>query len=89
MSDAPPIPDRIDCLLGVLQKALGHELPNYLVAIQGLARVLEMDQAQRLDDEGKDHLRRVAVAAQRAHELTLTLADRIRSERRCPNEKGP
>ncbi len=89
MSDAPLPHDSLDDLLALLQKALGHELPNHLVAVQGLARMLEMEQAERLDDEGKDYLRRLAAAAQRAHELARSLADRVRAERRSLPERGP
>ncbi len=30
-------------LLAVFQQVVGHELPNHLIAIQGLVRVLEME----------------------------------------------
>ena len=35
-ADATPNATRLARLLAVLQKALGHELPNQLVAVQGL-----------------------------------------------------
>ena len=79
----------MDRLLNLLQKALGHELPNHLVAMQDLARLLEMDQAERLDDEGKDHLRRLAAATQRTHELIRTLADLVRASRTDPAPVPP
>ena len=45
--------EQLERLLGCFQKALGHELPNQLVALQGLARLIEMEQADRLDEEGR------------------------------------
>ena len=81
MNDTPQSPDRIDHLLALLQKALGHDLPNQLLAIQGLARQLEMDQTERLDDEGKDYLCRLAAAARRTHDEVRGLADLVRAER--------
>ena len=57
--------EQLERLLGCFQKALGHELPNQLVALQGLARLIEMEQADRLDDEGRAHLLRLADLARR------------------------
>jgi signal transduction histidine kinase len=65
-------------LLALLQKALGHELPNRLLAIQGLARLLELEEANRLGPEGKDYLQRLAAAGQQTHHLVKALADFIR-----------
>jgi signal transduction histidine kinase len=62
-------------LLALLQKALGHELPNRLLAIQGLAQLLTIEEAERLSADGKDYIARLAAAAQRAHALVKTLAD--------------
>lgn len=61
-----------------LRKALGHELPNHLTAIQGLIRVLEWEEADRLSEGGLHYLRRLAAAAERAHGLIHTLADLLR-----------
>ena len=67
--------EQLERLLGCFQKALGHELPNQLVALQGLARLIEMEQADRLDDEGRAHLLRLADLARRADGLIRTLAE--------------
>lgn len=72
---------RTDRLLAMLQKALGHELPNQLLAIQGLARILEMEEGERLGAEAKDYLTRLSAAARRCHELVRTLADIVRASR--------
>lgn len=63
-----------------LRKALGHELPNHLVALQGLIRVLEWEEADRLSDEGRGYLHRLAAAAERVHGMIHTLADLVRPE---------
>jgi signal transduction histidine kinase len=64
-----------------LQKALGHELPNHLVAVQGMARLLDHESGERLSADGKDYLTRLTAAAQRAHEMVRALADFIRAMR--------
>ncbi len=61
-----------DCLL---RRVLGHDLPNSLVAIQGLARLLLLEQAERLDEEGRLHLNRLLANARQANELVRDLAD--------------
>ncbi|MBL8800116.1 MAG: HAMP domain-containing histidine kinase [Planctomycetia bacterium] len=70
-----------DRLLALLQKALGHELPNQLIAVQGLARLLDAEARDRLGDDGRDYVQRLSAAAQRAHEMTRSLADLIRALR--------
>ena len=62
-------------LLGCFQKALGHELPNRLVAIQGLARLLEEGVEDRLEPADPSLAGRIAEQAQRADRLVRTLAE--------------
>jgi signal transduction histidine kinase len=62
-------------LLGVLEKALGHELPNVLVAVQGLARLLELEAGDCLSAEGRAYLGRLVAGAARAHAQVATLAE--------------
>jgi signal transduction histidine kinase len=76
--------ERLERLLACYQKALGHELPNQLVAIQGLLRVLELDERERLGPDGRDYLERLHAAARRAHELARALAELARAARRPP-----
>jgi signal transduction histidine kinase len=68
-----PTPD--ERLLACFQKALAHELPNQLIALQGLARLLEEEEAQRLSADGRDYLRRLAAAARRTHALVGALVE--------------
>lgn len=58
-----------------------HDLRAPLRGIDGFARVLEEDYAERLDAEGKDALRRVRAAAQRMAELIDALLNLSRLTR--------
>lgn len=73
--------EAIDRLLFVLQKALGHELPNRLIAIQGFAQLLGLEESERLGPDGQDYLKRLSVATQRAATLVKGLAELVRSAR--------
>ncbi len=73
--DATPNEARLARLLTVLQKALGHELPNQLVAVQGLTRLLELEEGERLGAEGRGYLGRVAAGAAKAQALVSALAE--------------
>ncbi len=72
---------RKEWLLGAFQQALGHELPNRLVAIQGLARLLLVDQGDRLDSSARDILERIADVAQETDRTVRGLAEVGRLER--------
>ena len=73
-----------DRLLHVLQKALGHELPNQLIAVQGLGRMLDLEERERLSADGRQYLERLLAAAQRTHELVRSLAEVVRACRLGP-----
>jgi signal transduction histidine kinase len=79
--DPSPNEARLGRLLAVLQKGLGHELPNQLVAVQGLARLLAQEEGERLSPEGRDYLGRAAAGAARAHALVEALAEVARLAR--------
>jgi signal transduction histidine kinase len=66
-------------LLACLQEALGHGLPNQLVAVQGLARLVLEEQGPRLDAEGRDLLGRVADLSREADRAVRTLAEVVRA----------
>jgi two-component system, OmpR family, sensor histidine kinase PrrB len=65
----------LEPLQACFQEALGHELPNRLVAVGGLAQLLLLEQDQRLDTEGKSYLNRLVVAVRQADELVRALAE--------------
>jgi signal transduction histidine kinase len=77
-------PGRLDRLLACLQAALGHELPNRLVALQGLLRAVEADAGDRLDSEQREFLGRAAGVARRTHLLVEELARLVRDARETP-----
>jgi signal transduction histidine kinase len=72
---------RKEWLLAAYQQALGHELPNRLVAIQGLARIVLSDQGARLDPAGRELLERLADLTQRTDLLVRALAEVGRLDR--------
>jgi signal transduction histidine kinase len=72
---------RLMPILTVLQKGLGHELPNHLIAVEGLARLLALEEGDRLGADGRDYLRRLTAAAEKAHALVATLAEVARLSR--------
>jgi signal transduction histidine kinase len=78
-------------LLACYQFALGHELPNGLVALQGLARLLVQahGDGQLLDDEARALLERLARSAQRLDEQARRLAEVGRLCREIEEAPGP
>jgi signal transduction histidine kinase len=71
--DSDPVKGRLDQLeqqLALYQQALGHDLPNQMVALQGLARILE----QEPGPDAGDLVTRLAVLARRTDENMRTLA---------------
>lgn len=65
---------RLSRLVGALQVFVGHDLPNQLVAIQGLARLIEQS-GEELGGEGRDLLNRLAALAQQANARTRRVAE--------------
>jgi signal transduction histidine kinase len=84
---APCFPG-LEHLLACLQEALGHGLPNQLVAVQGLARLVLEEQGPRLDAEGRDLLGRVADLSRETDRAVRTLADVVRCCREPPPPAG-
>jgi signal transduction histidine kinase len=74
-------PAGLGSIAACLQQGLGHELSNQLVALQGMIRLLETEQAGRLDAEGRDYLRRMAAGVRRIHALVAALAEVARLAR--------
>ena len=66
--------DATRTLLACFQTALGHELPNHLVVIQGFARLLQ-EEAAAQTDEGRAVLTRLADLARQVDETVRRLAD--------------
>jgi signal transduction histidine kinase len=70
---------RTERVLACFRKALGHDLSNQLVAVQGLIQVLRLEEGQHLSPEGRDYLERLAAAARRAQALVGELAEVCRT----------
>ncbi len=95
-SDAPETPvdlaelrrrlEQAEQLLACFQQVAGHELPNHLIAIEGLVRVLELEEKDHLRPQSRDYLQRLSGVAQRAHSLVSSLAEigRARRDRQTP-----
>jgi signal transduction histidine kinase len=84
---APCLPG-LEHLLACLQEALGHCVPNQLVAAQGLARLVLQEQGPRLDAEGRDLLVRVADLSREADRAVRTLSEVVRACREPPPPGG-
>jgi len=82
--DAPRPHRAAERLLACFQKALGHELPNQLVAVQGLLYLLGEEEGQRLGPEGRDCLERLGAVVRRMHGLVKELAEVGRAVRQPP-----
>jgi len=54
---------------------VSHDLRAPLRALQGFAQAVQEDQAERLDAEGRDHLRRIVAAARRMEQLIQDLLE--------------
>ncbi len=55
-----------DRLLVKMHQVLSHDLPNQIVALQSLLQLLELEEANRLGDEGRECLRRLHRVARKA-----------------------
>jgi signal transduction histidine kinase len=74
-------------LLAAYQQALGHELPNRLVAIQGLVQLLQLEEGEKLGPEGREYLDQLAGLSRRAHELVRALAEVGRTVRAAHSDE--
>src|SRR5437868_10154636 len=68
-------------LLALFRQAMGHDMPNHLVALQGLVRLLEMDEKDRLSLAGQDYLCRLTATQERVEALVRMLSDICRAGR--------
>jgi signal transduction histidine kinase len=75
--------EKAEQLLACFQQAVGHDLPNHLVSLQGLLRILELEDAGSLSPEGREYLRRLAALALRMQALIGSLAEIGRTRRQA------
>jgi signal transduction histidine kinase len=71
---------RTERLLACYQLALGHELPNYLVALQGLLYLIR-EEEHHLSAENQECLQRLGAVLQRTHGMVRELTDVGRAAR--------
>jgi signal transduction histidine kinase len=69
-------------LLALYQQALGHDLPNKLVALQGFAKLIDQEAKDRLDEDSRYCLERLSIVARQMHGQLAALADVGRTLRR-------
>jgi signal transduction histidine kinase len=67
--------ERAERMLACHQMALGHELPNHLVALSGLLQLLATEEESQLGADGREYLRRIMAATQRVQTLVGRLAE--------------
>lgn len=70
--------ERAQRVLERLRKVFNHDLPNHLVAIEGLVRLLELDEEKHLSLEGKEYLNRLSAAASRVQKMARQLRELAR-----------
>jgi signal transduction histidine kinase len=61
--------ERLERRLEIIRKSISHDLPNQLVAIQGLTQLLSLEESSRFSPDGQEYLRRVGGACTRALEI--------------------
>lgn len=60
-------------VLQALQGTINHDLPNMLVALQGLLQMLDLEERERLTEIGQEYLHRLQTITQRLQGTVSTL----------------
>lgn len=71
-SRSVPSASRSEKILDGLQTTLNHDLPNLVIAMQGLLQIVELEEAANFSTEGKDFFRRLQSTVHQMRQ-TLTL----------------
>ena len=69
---------RADRLLAKMHRVLSHDLPNQVVALQGLLQILEMEEGDRLGDEGRECVTRLHRVVRKANGMIRFLKEMTR-----------
>jgi signal transduction histidine kinase len=69
-------------LLACFRQAMGHDMPNHLVAIRGLVRLLEIEEKDRLAPASREYVQRLAAVTERVESLMRMLAEICKVGRR-------
>jgi hypothetical protein len=67
--------ERADRLLAKMHRVLTHDLPNQIVAVQSLLQLLEVEEASRLGDEGRECVGRLHRVARKANGMVRFLKE--------------
>ena len=77
-------PDQADRLLRSMQKVCRHDLPNQLVVLQSLLKLLSLEESDCLSAEGREYLRRLQNATRQAGGLARFLKEMAGLNNRSP-----
>ena len=81
---------RSDRLLRTMHKVVSHDLPNQMVALRSLLQLLQIEESERLSADGREYVRRLQNATQRAGEMVRFLKELDRlSTFACRSEAIP
>lgn len=69
---------RSDRLLSGMQKVIGHDLPNQMVVLQSLLQLVNEEECNRLSKDGREYVRRLLNATQRASAMVRFLKEMAR-----------
>lgn len=75
---APETPGRADRLLKNMHKVFSHDLPNQMMAVQGLLQLLSLEETDRMSPAGREYVRRLQNASHRASDLVRFLREMSR-----------
>jgi light-regulated signal transduction histidine kinase (bacteriophytochrome) len=67
--------DQASRLLRSMQKVCRHDLPNQLVVLQSLLKLLSMEESERLSEDGREFVRRLQSATRYASSLARFLKE--------------
>ena len=65
-------------LLNGMQKFIGHDLPNQMVVLQSLLQLVNEEECNRLSKDGREYVRRLLNATQRASAIVRFLKEMAR-----------
>ena len=75
---------RSDDILRGIHKVVTHDLPNQIIAVQGLLQLFDMEQAEGLPPDGREFLKRIQQAVGRIGEQARFLKEMDRIARHIP-----
>ncbi|MCS7045496.1 MAG: hypothetical protein NZO58_03975 [Gemmataceae bacterium] len=78
----PHGPARAERLLAAIHPVCSHDLPNVVVALQGLLQLFEWDEASQLSGQGREHLTRLQSLAAKTTAMCHHLKELVRLQRR-------